>query len=304
MTCEKCGAEIGQGAKFCPGCGASLAAAGQTVENTARRPGRGHRLCISLLLMWTAFALGIVVATSATVGNPQENPGAVLGWGIGMGIMLAVWAFGAVVLAVVALAVKPSSSVPWPRSTKWIAGVLTVLAFMWPFITTREASNLNAPAPSSSAATTAPNWQVAISKSPMDGSETVTLTLDSENKFQGWLEQHRATLVLRCQEKKTDVYVVTGTQASVESADDTHTVRLRFDQLPPVNQQWYQSTDGKGLFAPNGRQLAARLARVKVLTFEFTPFQANPAIVRFHLNGLTDHIGQLAKACGWTPDSR
>lgn len=305
MTCGKCGAEVAPGARFCVACGGSLGAPPQVGNRiVATRPGKVHRFCLALLMIWTAFPLGLAVATSAGVGNPEAHPGAVLGWMAGIGILLAVWAVGAVVLAVLAIAVKPSPSVAWPRFTKWVSGILTALAFLWPIYTSQEISNrkgLAEPTPQapegSSATSAASSWQVQISTSPMDGSRTVALELESDSEFQSSFGQHRATLVLRCQEKKTEAYVLTGTPASVESAEDTHTVRLRFDQLQPVTEHWSESTDSKGLFAPNGRQLIARLVKADVLTFEFTPFDANPAIASFNLKGLAEHVGDLAKAC-------
>ncbi len=106
-------------------------------------------------------------------------------------------------------------------------------------------------------------------------------------------------MVIRCQENKTEVYVVTGTTASVEYATDSHTVRLRFDDEKPITQHWSESTDSKALFAPNAILLAKQLSDHNKFTFEFTPFQGNPAIAVFELDGISKHIGKVEKACGW-----
>jgi hypothetical protein len=51
---------------------------------------------------------------------------------------------------------------------------------------------------------------------------------------------------------------------------------------------------------PAGLSNQKKLAKASKLTFEFMPFNAVPAVVRFDLRGLTNHIRELADACGWS----
>ena len=78
-----------------------------------------------------------------------------------------------------------------------------------------------------------------------------------------------------------------------------HTVRLRFDDGKPTTQHWDESTDHEALFAPNAIQFAKELAGSKTLTFQFTPFDASPAVARFNLEGLAPYLEKAASACGW-----
>jgi len=133
----------------------------------------------------------------------------------------------------------------------------------------------------------------------MDGTKTVVISRDAENDIQGWLESNRPSLIVRCQERKTEAYIVTGTAANVEYDTDSHTVRLRFDDGKPITQHWSASTDDKALFAPNAIEFAKNLVGSKLLTFEFTPFNANPAVVHFRLEGLAPYLQKAAAACGW-----
>src|SRR5712691_5042218 len=50
-------------------------------------------------------------------------------------------------------------------------------------------------------------WKISIGRSPMDDSRTVVLTLDSEEQIQGPLGAVKPSLIVRCKERKTDVYV-------------------------------------------------------------------------------------------------
>src|SRR5258706_13785649 len=73
-------------------------------------------------------------------------------------------------------------------------------------------------------------WVYHESKSAMDDSKTVVLSLEAENIVQGWLRNpSRPTLFLRCKENKTDAYITVGLAANPEYGTDDFSVRLRFD---------------------------------------------------------------------------
>jgi hypothetical protein len=129
-----------------------------------------------------------------------------------------------------------------------------------------------------------------------------TYALDSSNAVDGWLTSKQPTLVVRCHEGKTEVYVATDLNVSTEYGKrNLHTVRLGFDAQPPMQELWSESTDDKALFAPDGVAIARRLGTAQKLTFEFTPFNAKPGAASFNLTGSDGVVASVAKACGWTP---
>ncbi len=165
-------------------------------------------------------------------------------------------------------------------------------------------------------------WRVTEEKSPMDDSQTVVLTLDSVDQMQGPLGSVRPSLVVRCKEKETAVYVVTGMAANVETdidggPTDYRTVRIRLDDGPAESyRSWKESTDHKALFASETvdggidsspstwqhhpvSEFAKKLAGASTLTFQFTPFDGSPQVARFDLRGLDVHLHKVAEACGW-----
>jgi len=303
MICPKCGGEVGSGAKFCEGCGSKLDVPKEEVSGPPKSlPGKFHRLFLVVLMMWTALMAGLVMASSVTVGNPQAHPGAVLGWTLGAGIAGIVWGIGAGILAVLAIATKPSPSVRWPLSTTLGSVAVTVVVFLWSisagFHATVPGQTATEPSGSGITAQPADGWRVSRTVSAMDGSKTITLTLDSENEIQAWLGQKKPSLLIRCKEGKAEVYINMGTAASVETAEDTHTVRLRFDQSGPVTQHWSESTEQEALFSPEAKELTTQLVTANALAFEFTPFQSNPAVAKFNLKGLTSHIDEVEQVCG------
>jgi len=224
-----------------------------------------------------------------------------LGVTLGLGMYAFFWFLPSLVLGIVAIATKPSPSVDWPRSTKIATAVLSVLMFIWTFGTFR--ANSEHPIASEAGGTktdVAQTWTMSEDVSAMDGSKGIALTLDAVGEIKGWLESTKPTLVIRCKEKKTTLYVITGTRANVEygMTDSAH-VRVRFDDGGSEGEVWNESTDGKALFATNPIRLANRLTKAKIFRFQFTPFNASPAIAEFRVDGARDKVSKVAEACGW-----
>lgn len=193
---------------------------------------------------------------------------------------------------------------------KKIAGVLViVLVVLWVlgrFVARGPRADTATPV---SAAENQPvstdKWRIKEDKSPMDDSKTVVLSLESEDMIQGPLGAKRPSLVIRCQEGKTDTYVVTHMAASVEEDYDgaprlDHTVKIRFDDGNAIQEFWEESGSHDALFiGADGKELAKTLSHTQRFTFQFTPFNANPAVARFDLQGLDSHLGKVADACRW-----
>lgn len=122
----------------------------------------------------------------------------------------------------------------------------------------------------------------------------------------GWLRTYRPSLIIRCLEHKTDIIVLTGMSATPEyGLYNEHTVRIRLDSNKPFKERWGEATNREALFAPRPIQLAKNLAKAKTMLFEFVPFNANPTTITFNVEGLDQHLSEVAKACGWAaPQSK
>ncbi len=206
--------------------------------------------------------------------------------------------------------------------TKRIAGLaIGALVLIWA-VGRIASSSSRVDATPSVAASPGDKWHLTESHSPMDDSKTEVLLVDAEEQIHGPLGAITPTLIVRCKEKKTDVYVETGMAASIEEGidggpTDFHKVRLRLDDRPATYESWGESTAHKALFARdmilddqanivamNGgaMTLAKTLAKAKTLTFEFTPFDGSPQVMHFDLRGLDSHLVKVAEACGWSID--
>jgi len=143
-------------------------------------------------------------------------------------------------------------------------------------------------------------WLVHTERSKMDDSETVSVGVNADERVKGWLISATPTLLVRCQEKKLEVFIDLGMPASVERGGNLHMhhVRLRFDHNPATTQSWGESTDRKALFAlGNTDMIVTKLATSKQLVFEFTPFSAAPAVVTFNVDGFPEQLQRLRKGC-------
>jgi len=135
----------------------------------------------------------------------------------------------------------------------------------------------------------------------MDDSRIAVLSLAAEYEVKGWLVNKRPSLVIRCQSRKTDVYVVTGMSANPElGLHEKATVTLRLDSAAPRTMVASESTDQEALFLPGGASLARQMRTATRLLFEFTPFRSSPQQVSFDLAGLDKAIQPVQEACGWS----
>ncbi len=328
MHCTECGTEVRDSDRFCPNCGASSKLTGARHQSDrSKRPGAFHRFCIGMLVIWTALWFGLTIAAvnAVTEGGRATDAGTALGLGLGLGFYAVLWFIPSVILAILAVATKPTPSVPWPRATKVATTALALLAVIWPIKSLngprRSISSPKVTGPSKPSGMPSPisglppgstfdsgvpptdEWQMGEERSPMDGSRTVWLTLPAESEVQGWLRSARPKLVIRCEEreKKTRVLVVTGVGYRAPGENFSR-VRIRMDGGKVSAQDWYGSEDREALFAERDVQFAKQLAKAKTMLFEFTPFDAAPAVARFNLSGLDKHIEKVTSACGWKTD--
>jgi Type VI secretion system VasI, EvfG, VC_A0118 len=149
-----------------------------------------------------------------------------------------------------------------------------------------------------SASTAAPKWKrTQQSRWAPDGSATMGFEVGAERDVAVFMDRVRPTLSVRCIARETEVFVVLHSAASIESAGDTHTVKISLDGEPDVEQQWLDSIDKQALFAPDGKALAARLVASRRLRFSFKPFNAAPATVEFDVHGFDEPLAAMSKTC-------
>lgn len=135
-----------------------------------------------------------------------------------------------------------------------------------------------------------------------DGSKTIAFELAASNDVGVWMKRVQPLLVVRCLSRTTEVFVATGSAASIEQQDGTHTVHIQFDDAEPVAQPWSDSVNSQELYAPDGVTLARRLAQARTMRFGFTPYNSAPVVAKFDVSGFDQIVGLVAGTCGWRVD--
>jgi desulfoferrodoxin (superoxide reductase-like protein) len=137
----------------------------------------------------------------------------------------------------------------------------------------------------------------------MDGSTLTGFGVAADAPITDWLGRpHVPNLYVRCQGKKTDVVIHTGTSAQPElGAYNSARVRVRFDDGPIERQTWSESTNNEAYFAPSGPAFARRLAKAKRLRWGFNAFRRGEEVGDFDVRGFDALIGTVATQCGWKP---
>ena len=130
-------------------------------------------------------------------------------------------------------------------------------------------------------------WTVSRRVSPVDSSVDLSLSLQSiEGPEVG---THLPFLAIDCDAKN-------GLNVSVDlfnsPSEGGQIVKYRFDQTPPVSEEWFAVTGG-AVFPPDGLSFLKKLMKARKLTFESSLNEVGI----FDLLQLPNHLDQLKKDC-------
>ena len=140
-------------------------------------------------------------------------------------------------------------------------------------------------------------WKEFIDTDPLTDKKIITLTLDANNEIMGNFnfESSRPTLIIRCQNNKTDSYIVWGLYLGVQR----QIVTTRIDKERKITRRWAISTDYKATFHPQGYKFAKSLLKHKKLVAKTTPYAAAPVTAIFDITGFENASHNLRKQCKW-----
>ena len=214
---------------------------------------------------------------------------------------------------------EPAAAPPVaPRGTSWAhivaigaavaGGGLVTLLVMTSRPAAREESAVTRPAAAAATTTSATSSAPTVSV-PVWSSRNQARWVSNNRKsaaFESvaiqpvavWTKQVRPTLVVRCMDNRTDVFVYIESAARIEPEDENHTVRVAVDDEPGTHQRWPDSVEHDALFAPDGQALAQRLLSARQMHFGFSPHNAAPVTATFDVAGLAELLTPVAKRCG------
>jgi hypothetical protein len=79
---------------------------------------------------------------------------------------------------------------------------------------------------------------------------SVAYELEADQQVRVWTTHVRPSLVVRCLNHKTEVFVYTETPSKLESTDGLHSVRLTFDDGGDSEERWPDSAEHDGSHRP------------------------------------------------------
>ena len=151
-----------------------------------------------------------------------------------------------------------------------------------------------APTPPSDNQTVAPEgkWLVLEDKDEMTDKSNVILMLESEESAS---PRRNETLIIRCRNNKTDVFVNFDKYLGYSSPKITY----RIGSNPPKIQNWSESTTKKSAFSPNPIALIKELLTGNSLLVEAYPYQEGRLLVKFDTTNLSNSIHKVQTLCNW-----
>jgi type VI secretion system protein VasI len=113
----------------------------------------------------------------------------------------------------------------------------------------------------------------------------------------------KPTLIIRCQEDTTSIYIATtGCHLTSSDYNDYGHVTYRIDDKPSNTRSFDESTSNRALGLWSGGQAIPFVKAMfghKALLTRFTPFNENPVTANFPIAGVEEAIAPLREACGW-----
>ncbi|MCK5539223.1 MAG: hypothetical protein KAI79_20540 [Bacteroidales bacterium] len=131
-------------------------------------------------------------------------------------------------------------------------------------------------------------WLVMNDKSPIDDSPSVTMMKSEENGGS-------QSLILRCKENKTEVYIST----SDYMGSDNNNMLVRFDDKKVEKQSISMSTNGQALFFRSTIKNIKKMIESKKMIIRYYPYNGGNKTATFNLGNLKEKISPLRDACHW-----
>lgn len=145
-------------------------------------------------------------------------------------------------------------------------------------------------------------WSVRRTRSEVDDSERVVLTLTSSDSIRGRFQQPGpATMVVRCEENTTSVYLLFN-DLFMSDIQGYGQVTVRVDERRAREISMGVSTDNMALGLWRGRTAIPFIRDLfggERMFVRATPFNETRVEMTFPIAGLEEAVSPLREACGW-----
>lgn len=146
-------------------------------------------------------------------------------------------------------------------------------------------------------------WVTETKVSKLTDEKGVYLSVSSkEPVLCRWNNRNKATLVVRCHENKTSVYLTTECHMVSSEYNDYGDVTYRIDENPSKSIAMDESTDNRALGLWSGGQAIPFIKQMlggQTMVTRFTPYNDSPVTAEFNISGLDKAIIALREQCKW-----
>nr|WP_249934131.1 type VI secretion system-associated protein TagO [Campylobacter sp. RM16190] len=136
-------------------------------------------------------------------------------------------------------------------------------------------------------------WIQDITKDELTDNKTVVLWLEATSGRGTYGEI--ATLIIRCQNNKTEMYINWNAYLGL----DYIKVIDRIDSKKAETSYWDISTDSKASFKRTPVSYIKKMLNSKKYIAQVTPYRENPITAVFETEGLGKVIKELRETCHW-----
>lgn len=146
-------------------------------------------------------------------------------------------------------------------------------------------------------------WITSREKSKMTDQDGLFLSVESKAPLHcRFGNDSTVTLMIRCMEGTTSVYIATHCHLASSDYNDYGHVRYRIDTKPAGLAKMNESTDHRALglwSGPRAIPFIKQMLGSKELIAQFTPYGESPVSAEFPIDGIDEAIKPLREVCRW-----
>lgn len=147
-------------------------------------------------------------------------------------------------------------------------------------------------------------WDVSVKTSDFEDTTDVFLRVQSDDVVRcGRIkEPETATLLIRCMENTTALYISTACHLTSSDYNDYGHVDVRLDEAPAKVIRMDESTNNNSLGLWSGGKAIPFIKTMldkDVMLTRFTPYGESAVTAKFQIAGLKEAISPLRESCGW-----
>ena len=149
---------------------------------------------------------------------------------------------------------------------------------------------------------TSSSWSRYAEESKMDGTTNLHFSTPSLGTLSNSIgTQKSATLVLRCNQRKTEAFII---WPCYIGSRDGKQVEAKLDDGKIEKKIWSPSSDGTAVFRPKPVDWIKSMSGGKKLFVRLAAYQHIPEEVEFDITGIDTVADEIAKICRWSAEAK